>query len=379
MIEAELDLRPKEMAKVKVLIVGEAYGAREALFEHPFVGASGQELGKMLFEAGLLPQAPVTYASELEMIAFWRKAQAQHGIAIANVFNARPPDNDITLFFGGAKDDVAKHLPAYGRGKWVRTELAHHVENLWQTVRDTEPNLVIAFGNTACWALLQEIKISALRGTIKPSPHLGVKVLPTYHPAAVLRQWNLRPIVVTDLEKAATEAQFKEVRRIERWLTINPTLDEIAEWSQRPADYYAVDIENPKVMIGASPSYLHGQIAMIGFARSPHDALVIPFFDADRPGGSYWSTPREEVQAVKLADALLKRPVPKIFQNGIYDLTHLLRRGYRPTMCREDTMLLHHALYPEMLKGLGFLGSIYSSEIAWKTMSGKGNNLKRDE
>ena len=42
-------------------------------------------------------------------------------------------------------------------------------------------------------------------------------------------------------------------------------------------------------------------------------------------------------------------------------------------------MLLHHALYPEMLKGLGFLGSIYSEEIAWKSMRTKGDNLKRDE
>jgi len=363
----------------KVVLVGEAWGAREALFEHAFVGASGQELGKMLFEAGLLPQAPVIYASELEMIPYWRKAKAEHGIVIANVFNARPPDNDVTLFFGGANDDVAKDLPPYGRGKWVKTEMAHHIEALWETIRLEAPNLVIAFGNTACWALLQEVKISALRGTIKESPHLGVKVLPTYHPAAVLRQWNLRTIVVADLQKAAREAEYREVRRIERWLTINPTLDEIAEWSTRPAKYYAVDIENPKVTIGASARYLHGQIAMIGFARNAHDALVIPFFDPDRPDGNYWATAEEECKAILLADALLKRPVPKIFQNGIYDLTHLLRRGYRPTMCQQDTMLLHHSLYPEMLKGLGFLGSIYSSEIAWKTMSGKGNNLKRDE
>ena len=62
-------------------------------------------------------------------------------------------------------------------------------------------------------------------------------------------------------------------------------------------------------------------------------------------------------------------------------LPHLLTNGFRPTYCQDDTMLLHHALYPEMLKGLGFLGSIYSDEISWKQMRTKGNNLnlKRDE
>jgi hypothetical protein len=42
-------------------------------------------------------------------------------------------------------------------------------------------------------------------------------------------------------------------------------------------------------------------------------------------------------------------------------------------------MLLHHALYPEMQKGLGFLGSIYSNEPAWKLLRGKAEELKKDD
>jgi hypothetical protein len=34
----------------------------------------------------------------------------------------------------------------------------------------------------------------------------------------------------------------------------------------------------------------------------------------------------------------------------------------------DDTMLLHHALQPEMQKGLGFLASVYTDELAWKFM-----------
>jgi hypothetical protein len=44
----------------------------------------------------------------------------------------------------------------------------------------------------------------------------------------------------------------------------------------------------------------------------------------------------------------------------------------------EDTMLLHHALQPEMLKNLGFLGSIYSDQGTWKGMAKHGKTIKRD-
>jgi hypothetical protein len=217
---------------------------------------------------------------------------------------------------------------------------------------------------------LGETKISVIRGTVKLSPRLGIKVLPTYHPAAIMYegQWHLRPIVVSDLEKAKKEAESPSVNRIERYATVEPTLDEIRQWMVKPTVFYAVDIETD-----------FKQIEMIGFARSPHDSIVIPFIDRQKPGWNYWPTVEEEALAWRLADELLRQPVPKIFQNGIFDLSYLLRFGFRPMMCTGDTMLYHHSIYPEMQKGLGFLGSIYSAEVAWKTMRGRGNNLKRDE
>jgi hypothetical protein len=41
-------------------------------------------------------------------------------------------------------------------------------------------------------------------------------------------------------------------------------------------------------------------------------------------------------------------------------------------------MLLHHALQPESLKGLGFLGSVYTDEGNWKQMRNVGT-VKRDD
>jgi hypothetical protein len=301
------------------------------------------------------------------MMKHWRWLREHCEIDIGNVFNFHPPNNNIEECFCNQREGGLTTLPPLKPGKYLRPPLLASLEALWSLVEQSRPNLVVAMGNTACWALLGEAKIGTLRGTVKKSPKLGVKVLPTYHPAAVLRQWNLRTIVLSDLEKARLELEFPEIRRIERYVTVEPSLREIAEWMERPADYYAVDIETYRATI-----------SMIGFARSANDALVIPFYDERKDTGSYWC-PTDEAVAWHLVDTLLKKPIPKIFQNGIYDLTYLLRVGLRPVMCNGDTMLLSHALYPEMLKGLGFLGSIYANEQAWKQMRQKGDNLKRDE
>jgi hypothetical protein len=54
--------------------------------------------------------------------------------------------------------------------------------------------------------------------------------------------------------------------------------------------------------------------------------------------------------------------------------------GFQINNMLHDTMLLHHSLFPEMLKGLGFLGSVYTNEQSWKLMSRpKTDTEKRDE
>jgi len=42
-------------------------------------------------------------------------------------------------------------------------------------------------------------------------------------------------------------------------------------------------------------------------------------------------------------------------------------------------MLLHHAMQPEMEKGLGFLGSLYTNEPSWKFMRTDHDNLKKGD
>ena len=98
-----------------------------------------------------------------------------------------------------------------------------------------------------------------------------------------------------------------------------------------------------------------------------------------QPRSSYWGH-NEELHFWNCCFRLLASPIPKLFQNGMYDLQYWLRMGAAPRAVLEDTMLAHHSLFPEMQKSLGFLGSIYTDESSWKLMRRhKNNSEKRDE
>lgn len=332
----------------RIALVGEAPGENEELLGLPFVGWSGQLLDDMLAQAGIL----------------------RSECFLTNVLFTRPPANRLESFCVKRTEPGAlTEMPALLKGSYLRDDFRPELERLHSELRAVRPNVIVALGNTACWAILRQTAISKIRGTAIGT-QFG-KVIPTYHPAAVTRQWELRPIVVADLMKVKAESDFPEVLRPEREIIIDPTLAEIEAFIDhaRGAKYLAVDIETRI-----------GQITCIGFAVSRALALVIPFWDMRQESKSYWPTPLEEVRAWKFVRELLLLPQPKIFQNGLYDLQYLRRRKIFVRNATHDTMLMHHAMHPELLKGLGFMGSIYTSEPAWKLMRRRGEEvLKREE
>ena len=123
-----------------------------------------------------------------------------------------------------------------------------------------------------------------------------------------------------------------------------------------------------------------GQITCVGFAMSASQAICIPFVDQGSPQWSYWPTPSDELRAWNFVRAMLDLPQPKIFQNGLYDLGFFVRYGIKVRNATEDTMLRHHVMYPELQKGLGFLGSVYTSESSWKLLRGRHQTeMKADD
>lgn len=368
----------------KLLIVGEAWGENEYQTRQPFVGTSGIELWRMLGEA--LPDVyPEQHEASLREAYRLGNAWIRNrrtwlglaGVAFTNVFNLRPAGNKIDSICLSKAEMPSSVLPAIVRSPktlYLKPEFYPELERLLEEIKIAQPNCIIAAGNTACWALLQTLNISAIRGAVTLSvTEPFTKVLPTYHPAAILRQWNWRAITVADIIKAARESEYPQIIRPERWIMINPSLSDIISWRD-----WLLDKNPPLLAVDVETQWK--QIKTIGFAWSRDAAISIPFRTADHNSPHYWFTHADEKVAWLAVRSVLESEIPKLFQNGMYDLQYIFRWGIKPNAVLHDTMLLHHSLYPEMRKSLGFLGSIYSNESPWKLMGRpKADTVKRDE
>lgn len=336
----------------KMALVGECYGEEEALYKRPFIGTAGEQFNTLLADAGI------------------RREEC----FITNVFNLRPPGKNIESLCGPPRDPgVIPGRPSLTRGLYLRKEYEGELTRLTKELEDYRPNIIVALGNTASWALLDTGAISKIRGTCtysKTPP--GVKLLPTHHPADLRAQPKLRHVTVLDLLKAKREAEFPELRRPVREIWMDPSLSDMETFFEAyclPTKQIAYDVETA-----------NGQITCIGFSPSINRAIVISFLDYRFPGGHYWPTVEAEVAAWEWVRRTLNLPgVAYITQNGLYDVQYLWKAHGISCRIDEDTMLLHHALQPESKKSLGFLGSVYTNEIAWKPQRPRGKHSEKPE
>jgi DNA polymerase len=357
----------------QIAIVGEAPGQEENRQKLPFVGSSGKELDRMLDDSGIDPNS----------------------CYFTNFLKIRPPNNKLAAFAVKIKEarDAYKEFrpilasqfpqfdwpqtyawPKMGQSGYLHPAFLAYLPRLKQELEAVQANVVVPVGNAGMMALLGLWGISKYRGTVAESTLLpGQKVIPTFHPAAILRQWENRVIVLKDFEKVKREAQFPEIVRPHREIWVDPTLEDIRYFKEHyinRSDLLSFDIETGM-----------NQITCIGFAPDAHRALVIPFVDKRNENLSYWSSKEDEVAAWKEVKDILESNIPKLAQNGLYDISWLWwKMGIRTVNYTHDTMLLHHSLQPELPKGLGFLGSIYTDEASWKQLRPKNaTSNKRDD
>ena len=327
-----------------ILLVGEAPGKTEEEEGRPFVGASGQLLDHFL------------------KLAHIKRSDC----SLANVFNLRPEDNKILNFCG--PNWKGNPLPYLERGHYVQPQYLDHLDILAETIKLVSPNLIIGLGNTACWALLHKTGIGSLRGYVTKT-FFGTKFLPTYHPAAVMRNYQLFPTVAEDFKKAKRHANPDPLTRPKRTICIaDSLLEAINFWSAHGGPEYSCDVETR-----------NKQITCIGFSAKPTHSLVIPFWDDTSPNKRWWRSHAEELEAWLFVQQILSQGTV-IFHNGSYDLSYLLLRHKIRVMAEiEDTMVMHHAMEPEIQKSLGHLGSVYTDEPAWKLMRLKTDYKKDDQ
>ena len=130
-------------ADADVMFIGEAPGFHEDKQGAPFVGAAGQLLTRMLDEV---------------------LSVARHDVYIANVIKCRPPGNRDPQ-----EDEIESCTP------W-----------LVEQVSLIQPRVIVTLGNFATKFVLQTAQgITRMRG--RAYPWHGRTVVPTFHPAAILR------------------------------------------------------------------------------------------------------------------------------------------------------------------------------------------------
>lgn len=308
---------------MRVMYVGEKLTRNDEALGTKFSGPQGWLLRNLLKKAGL------------------------HNIYLTNVLNFYIPTVDQLLVRQGI-------TPAYKRGLFLPTSIQDNLQRLQAEVDREKPDVIIASGALPLWYFCGHTNIKEARGYFTKDG-----ILPTYSIQSVLAQYNLHPVFYLDLCKAS-----KGVRHVRTEVITRPTLQIICDFTKEvKGKLLAADIETAD-----------GLITEISFAASPKEAIVIPFLL--RPDKNYWKTFEEEKQAWKLVKHLCETH-PIIGQNFAYDIKYLAKVGIAPNWVG-DTMLLHHAIYPELEKSLRFLASIYADRVMWKQMRKEVTRKKGD-
>jgi len=149
-------------ADAKIFFIGEGPGENEDLSGRPFVGRAGEMLNKWIAAMGL----------------------KREQVYIANIVKCRPPGNRVP-----APDEVATCTP--------------YLQRQLEIIR---PKVIVTLGLPSAKYMLQSsLSMGRLRG--QWHEWRGIKLMPTFHPAYVLRSYNeqTRSAVWSDLKQVMAE------------------------------------------------------------------------------------------------------------------------------------------------------------------------------
>lgn len=304
------DIGPED---ANILFVGEAPGETEQERGEPFVGDSGQLFMAVLDTLGI----------------------SRNEVRLANLCHYRPFNNKFENLLG--------------------TEvLKKGVEELIEYIERTRPTLVVPLGAFPLKFLTGKTGIKKWRGSILETPIANTKCIPTFHPAAVLRDRGLYPTFKIDLRRVLNDSTFRDRNIPTRRFIVDPRGLDCEEWVERlcSARDLGTDIETVK----------KSQIILcVGFAPS---AEVGVCFVPSHPEG------RRAIERV------LESNARKIFQFGSFDYRQLVDNGFqindpegaaRDRIYYWDTLIAQHVLAPELPRSLEYLTSIYTREPYYKT------------
>lgn len=333
----------------KIMIVGEAWSTSDAMKAKPFQSPAGFELEKMLRETGIVPET----------------------CFMTQVVPARPANDELWRMFSLEKSPTEPAIRGLRPDATVRAGLT----TLEQQIAAVKPDLIIAAGNYAFWALSNDARtpvsrdaegrrvptgIGDFRGSmLYTRPELGrICVLPIIHPDSILKSWDLRAQTVHDLRTRVPKALHKDWEpAVKPTINYRPTYSEMFSFLTN----ILTQLNGGRIIKLANDIETRQYImTCMCFATSSKYAIVLPFIDKVGDNiTSYWNSKQEVVLTRLMCQVLTHPNVRLIGQNYIYDMTYIHRfYGITPN-CYHDTLSAQHLIWPGTQKDLGYLSSIY--------------------
>lgn len=312
----------------KIMVVSGTPSYEEEAQLKPLVGPSGREFDKLCRDSGLNRQN------------CW----------ITNACKYMVPPNTGT-----------KKIPFHVRAKNAGINLDEQFAELRNEINQIQPNVILALGNTALWALTGKNGIDNWRGSILPG--MGQKVIATFDPAHLMHfggeiqgYWQ-RQVMVFDFARVVKQSKFKEIIRPVRSLNVAKNSAQVYDFIQRHKGH-----KNPAVDIEARGRCMP---VCIGIAFTKHEGITVPLWN-DIGRESISDIPDSDLVNcwVLLAKFLAEHDVRG--SNFNYDRDKIKRLGFIVRSLFSDTMLKAFTINPELPKNLAFNTSIYTEEPYYK-------------
>ena len=309
----------------KIAFIGEAPGREEDESGHPFVGAAGKELDRVLAKGGI----------------------HRHNAYVTNIVSCRPPNNDLDSPEGIEAQESCR--PGFEEELAILYKLG---------VRTLVP-----LGAKPTSALGIQGAIHKVRGSVYDVEIAGLHfwAVPTFHPSYIIRgMWSEEPTMISDVEKAVGIALNGYTPPKEEFLLF-PTVKDIEARTRdliRTRPLLGVDIET------TSREWWNGEIFVLALALSNEEAFSIPFYS--KGFIPYW----KNGDLHRVQDCLTKilAVCPTLYQNASFDISFLEQQGFEVGNIAHDTMLIQHCIHPELPKNLGYIVSIYGATPWWKNI-----------
>jgi len=255
---------------------------------------------------------------------------------IINTIGCRPPEN---VYPGSEKWTWTSRADARAGVEYCRQ---HH---LLPAVAAVAPSRIVALGGEALRALTPRQGILQWRGSPLPlrtsDGRIGPpKVIPTLHPAYLMRQANLFSVAVQDVKKSL-------VLPPENY-DLEPTIETVRKFTTTT---FSFDFEWDE----------SGRITLCGLSDRWYHAIVVPFCDP------YIAELRRIFEA---AECLIGHNIVDADTWYFQDL------GWNVRARLHDTMLAQHLIQPDMRHGLGFVASVFTGKVFWK---GTGEEVEDED